>query len=74
MHYVGRKPSHPICGGCGANLHGIPRLTKAKANATSRSSKRPERPYGGVLCSKCSRQLVILRVRASQEVPAGEAQ
>lgn len=74
MHYVARKPSRPTCGGCGLNLHGTPCLTKAQAKATSKSSKRPERPHGGVLCSKCSRQTVLNNIRASQEAPVGEAQ
>lgn len=74
MHYVRRKPSRPVCGGCAALLQGVPPLTKAQAHATSRSSKRPERPYGGVLCSKCSRRIILLNSRILQEAPVGEAQ
>jgi large subunit ribosomal protein L34e len=29
-----------------------------------KSSKRPERPYGGVLCSACTRKLLKSKVRA----------
>jgi large subunit ribosomal protein L34e len=50
-----RKPKQTRCAECGAKLKGVPRLTANKAKNTPKSQKRPERPYGGELCSKCTR-------------------
>lgn len=41
------------CAWCHQELHGIPSLPKAKIRKIAKSSKRPERPYGGYICSKC---------------------
>lgn len=62
VHYVPRNHSRPSCGKCGCPLSGIPRTIRSLANV-SKSQKRPERPYGGVLCSKCTRQTIVDRFR-----------
>jgi len=54
--YKRRKPSKAACGECGKPLLGTARENPAKMRNMSKSSKRPERPYGGVLCSSCSRK------------------
>ncbi|MBN1275220.1 50S ribosomal protein L34e [Candidatus Woesearchaeota archaeon] len=54
-HYVRRKPKQATCAQCGAKLKGVPRGRPAQIKATPKSSRRPERPYGGVLCSACTR-------------------
>lgn len=51
-----RKNARPTCGDCGAVLKGIPRVSICKLTKTQR---RPERPYGGVLCSKCTRKKMV---------------
>jgi len=56
--YRKRKPGKIICGVCKSKLHGIPRLIKSKFRHLSKSSKRPTRPYGGYLCSKCTREKI----------------
>ena len=43
-----------VCGSCGTNLAGVPRSIEGKA----KTQRRPERPYGGVLCSPCTRTLI----------------
>ncbi|MCX8184609.1 MAG: 50S ribosomal protein L34e [Sulfolobales archaeon] len=40
------------CSICGKPLGGVPRDLKV-IRYGSKSHKRPERPFGGVLCSKC---------------------
>ncbi len=55
IHYKKRKPSKPKCGKCGSLLKGVPHVRAYKLKRISKSKKRPERPYGGVLCSKCTR-------------------
>ena len=59
MVYIDRKPSIGHCAQCGAKLHGMPRVRSSKL---TKSQRRPERPYGGQLCSKCSRKTIIERV------------
>ncbi|MBI4453269.1 50S ribosomal protein L34e [Candidatus Woesearchaeota archaeon] len=55
LHYRKRKPSKAQCGNCGALLKGVPRERPFKMQNMPKTHKRPERPYGGVLCSKCTR-------------------
>ena len=52
-----RKPSHAKCANCGARLHGMPRLRPSKFKSLPKSKRRPNRPYGGNLCSSCMREL-----------------
>lgn len=56
-HYRKRKPKIGHCGNCGAILKGVPRARPKKMQKLSKSKKRPQRPYGGSLCTKCTRQL-----------------
>lgn len=56
--YKRRKPAKAKCGKCGAILKGVPRATRSELANMSKTKKRPERPYGGVLCSKCTRALI----------------
>lgn len=55
MHYIKRKPAKAKCGSCGAVLKGVPRERPCKMMNMPKTAKRPERPYGGVLCSRCMR-------------------
>jgi large subunit ribosomal protein L34e len=53
--YAKRAPSKPHCGTCGAVLHGVARGRVYQIAKLSKTEKRPDRPYGGNLCSKCMR-------------------
>ena len=55
IHYRKRKPAKAHCAGCGALLPGVPRERPYKMQRMSKTEKRPERKFGGMLCSKCSR-------------------
>lgn len=55
VHHEKRKPSKAKCANCGAILKGVPREKASKMQNMPKTQKRPERPFGGVLCSKCSR-------------------
>ena len=59
IDYVARKPKKLVCSNCGKELMGIPRLRPAKMRKTAKTEKRPQRPYGGVLCSSCTRRRMI---------------
>ena len=58
--YVKPAPKKLACAGCKQELHGIPRKPLSKL---SKTQKRPERPFGGVLCSKCTRRQIIKGAR-----------
>jgi len=63
IHYKKRKPKAAKCGDCGAVLKGVPRELPYKMRSMAKTNKRPERPFGGVLCSKCMRQTIIDKFR-----------
>ena len=60
IDYIKPIPKKLYCAGCPTELHGIPRKPLDKL---SKTQKRPERPFGGVYCSKCSRQKIIQGAR-----------
>jgi len=57
VHYKKRKPQAPKCS-CGAKLMGVPKDIPVKVKRLAKSEKKPERPYGGNLCSKCMRKKI----------------
>lgn len=61
--YIKRKPGKAKCATCNAVLKGIPREIPSKINKISSSGKKPKRPYGGNLCSKCMRLKMISKTR-----------
>ncbi|MEM2874946.1 MAG: hypothetical protein QW567_02860 [Candidatus Hadarchaeales archaeon] len=59
----GEKTSRPAsCASCGRPLAGVPRGKGARK--APRSSRRPNRPFGGYLCHACARNEIALRARA----------
>ena len=54
-HHEQRKPKAATCANCGERLKGVPRGTPSQIKSLTKSQRRPERPYGGVLCSACTR-------------------
>lgn len=64
LHYIKPKPKKLHCGACGRELHGISRLLPTQMKNAPKTSKRPERPYGGVLCSSCMRLEMLEKARA----------
>ncbi len=63
LHYKRRKPSKAECSSCGSLLKGVPRELPYKMRTMGKSRKRPERPYGGVLCSRCTRKKIVENIR-----------
>jgi len=59
IHYKKRKTKKLKCSICKKPLHGIPNLTKSDFDRLPKTQKRPQRPYGGVLCSKCAKKKII---------------
>jgi large subunit ribosomal protein L34e len=64
---VQRTPSKPRCATSGQILHGVARGSNTARKKMSKSSKRPQRPYGGVYSSKVSRLILKQRIREEQE-------
>lgn len=62
--YAKRTPKQAHCRVCRAVLQGIPRARAKSLHKMSKSEKRPSRPFGGNLCSKCMRLEMIKRARA----------
>jgi len=63
ISYRRRKNAKPQCAHCGGFLIGVARGTKNIVRKLPKSSRRPERPYGGVLCSKCTRKVIIANIK-----------
>ncbi|MCH8003462.1 MAG: 50S ribosomal protein L34e [Nanoarchaeota archaeon] len=63
LHYKERKPGKAKCGSCGSLLKGVPRERNLKMHKLPKTKKRSTRPYGGNLCSKCTRSLIVEKVR-----------
>lgn len=69
IEYTKRKPSHKKCAQCKKILKGVPRDLPYKVNKLSKSQKKPERPFGGYLCSECMRKEIKQRFNISKQVP-----
>ena len=68
IQYKKRKPKNAKCGMCGAVLPGTPRERPHKMKNMAKTKKTPSRPYGGNLCSKCSRKKIIAEAKNDRKV------
>jgi large subunit ribosomal protein L34e len=68
VHYEKRKPNKAVCTLCGKPLSGVARDLPSRIKNMPKSSKRPERPYGGVLCSSCMRRVIVEETRFESEI------
>ena len=58
LHFEKRSPKKAKCALCKKELHGIPRLVPTKFKNLPKTKKTVSRPYGGFLCSSCSRKKI----------------
>jgi len=63
IHYKYKKPKKAHCAKCKVQLAGVPRERPHKMKNMAKTKKRPQRPFGGVLCSKCMRKEIIARAK-----------
>ena len=63
IHYVKKRPGKAACANCGKELHGVASGLTSRVRSLSASKKRPNRAYGGRLCSECSRKEVKKKIR-----------
>jgi len=62
IHFKKKKVSAAKCGVCKKPLNGVPRLRQSEIRKLAKTKRRPERPFGGNLCSKCMKK--VFRERA----------
>jgi len=58
-----KKPNKSTCNNCGVILNGISPQRNKNLSKSSKSSKRPNRMFGGNLCAKCLKDLLVLEAR-----------
>lgn len=61
IHYEKKRVGEPTCANCHKPLHGVARGRMNKMKDLAKTQKRPERPYGGQLCSSCMRNVIKAR-------------
>jgi large subunit ribosomal protein L34e len=66
------KPSKTRCALCAGVLGGVPCRAPSQLNKLAKTEKRPERPFGGVLCPKCLSQVIRDKVRLQQGIISKE--
>lgn len=70
-HYKSKAHSRGKCGRCGCILAGVKSGGKTSMRKSSKSQRTVARIHGGVLCAKCSEQLVRYRTRMESMVVDG---
>ena len=67
-HTKPKRTGYHECAVCHGLLHGTPRGTVVKIRKMSKSERRPTRPFGGQLCTKCSRNVMSFRAQIKGEM------
>ncbi|HDI12673.1 MAG TPA: 50S ribosomal protein L34e [Hadesarchaea archaeon] len=62
-HYKGARSGPAKCASCGRVLSGVPRLRGNAMRSLPRSSRMPNRPFGGYLCPACARRSIKAMAR-----------
>ena len=68
LTYKHTKHSPHECAICKKELHGKPSGRVAQINKLSKSQRTVERQFGGMLCSKCTRNIISLRAKLKHDV------
>lgn len=58
-----KKTRYAKCALCGTKLAGVPRGTRVEIRRLKKSQRSPSRPFGGQLCSTCTRKKIIAATR-----------
>src|SRR3989338_10376107 len=61
--YKTDKPNHATCALCKGKLQAVPKRSVSGMRALAKTEKRPERGFGGVLCSNCTRSILVQKTR-----------
>ncbi|MHA1715317.1 MAG: 50S ribosomal protein L34e [Promethearchaeota archaeon] len=65
IHYRRPNPGFARCASCGNIMSSVPRRSRSKMRKIPKSSRRPNRPYGGYLCPRCIQQQVKNKIYIS---------
>ena len=68
IRYEREIPKKHRCPLCGRKLFGVIRGIPSFVKKFSKTEKRPQRPYGGVLCPKCMRRVMKIKIRTGKDV------
>ncbi|HID60771.1 MAG TPA: 50S ribosomal protein L34e [Hadesarchaea archaeon] len=63
-HYREKRANAARCASCGRPLGGVPWMRANELRSIPRSSRMPNRPFGGYLCLACTRQFIKETARA----------
>ncbi|OIO24540.1 hypothetical protein AUJ14_06070 [Candidatus Micrarchaeota archaeon CG1_02_55_22] len=63
LHSKRDKPAAAKCALCSAKLAGMPRLHSTQLKRLSKTEKRPERAFGGIICGKCVKRILTEKTR-----------
>ena len=64
---AGKKTKKRTCNLCGKMLHGVPHgKTTAQLSRLSKSEKKPNAIFAGLLCSKCRRKAIDNAIMLNQ--------
>ena len=58
IHYIKKTPGIARCAVCRQPLHGVPSDLPAQIKKLKKTNRRPDRPYGGNMCSACTRETI----------------
>lgn len=64
VHHSPRKPKRAVCPIYGTPLAGVPRKNPAELGKLAKSERKPERPFGGMLSSKATRDIMKDKARS----------
>ena len=67
-YYKLEKKGKGVCACCRKQLHGVKNLSAPDLAKFSKTEKRPERIFGGVLCGNCTRQIIKEKARLQSGV------
>ncbi len=59
IHYRARRPKAHKCAICGQPLKGTPNYIPSELRKLPKTAKRPSRIYGGQICHKCLKKILI---------------
>lgn len=68
IHKKKKKTAKHKCAICHGLLHGTPRGPRVEIRRLSKTQRRPSRPFGGQLCSKCTRNIVALKAKVRNKL------
>lgn len=66
LKYKAEKNAKATCALCEAKLNAVPNKSTGQMAKLSKTQKRPQRAFGGVLCSSCTHQIIKEKARLTK--------